>query len=96
MSRRGDQGHAFVGKLHSVPPFIPCHMNTQNENSRDAAVHCATIRQQLTALIEHARADIKRVDDPRFQALLETSAEVLGGLEKAFHDFAEKNEDAWR
>jgi hypothetical protein len=30
------------------------------------------------------RADIQQVDDPRFEALLETSAEVLGGLKKAF------------
>jgi hypothetical protein len=28
--------------------------------------------------------------------MFETSAEVLGGLEKAFRDYEQKNEDAWR
>ena len=28
--------------------------------------------------------------------MFETSAEVLGGLVKAFHDYEQKNEAAWR
>jgi hypothetical protein len=30
------------------------------------------------------------------KAMFETSAEVLGGLRKAFQDYEQKNEAAWR
>ena len=30
------------------------------------------------------------------KAMFETAAEVLGGLVKAFHDYEQKNEAAWR
>jgi hypothetical protein len=30
------------------------------------------------------------------KAMFETSAEVLGGLRKAFHDYEQKNEAAWQ
>jgi hypothetical protein len=42
------------------------------------------------------REDVDKVDDPKFKAMFETSAEVLGGLVKAFSDFEQKNEAAWR
>jgi hypothetical protein len=42
------------------------------------------------------REDVEKVDDPKFKAMFETSAEVLGGLVKAFSDFEQKNEPAWR
>lgn len=37
-----------------------------------------------------------KVSDPKAQALFETSAEVLLGLAKAFEDFAQKSEAAWK
>ena len=37
-----------------------------------------------------------KVDEPQLKAMFETSAEVLGGLIKAFHDYEQKNESAWR
>lgn len=70
-------------------------MKTQNENSSEPRVHSEHIQQQLDELIQHARADIERVTEPRFQALLETSAEVLTGLKKAYQDYDEKKEKAW-
>jgi hypothetical protein len=42
------------------------------------------------------RQDIEKVDDPKLKAMFETSAEVLGGLVKAFLDYERKNESAWR
>jgi hypothetical protein len=50
---------------------------------------------QLTRLIDQLRTDVMRTDDPRLQALLETSAEVLLGLAKAFTEHARRNEPAW-
>ncbi len=41
------------------------------------------------------RQDIRTIQDPRARALFETAAEVLGGLEKAFHDYDKKDELAW-
>jgi hypothetical protein len=45
---------------------------------------------------DHLREDIERVDEPQLKAMFETSAEVLGGLVKAFKHYEQKNESAWR
>jgi len=71
-------------------------MKTQDENSADPKTHSEHIQQQLAELIDHARADIGRVTEPRFQALLETTAEVLTGLKTAYRHYGEKHEAAWR
>jgi len=39
---------------------------------------------------------VEKVDDPKAKALFEVSAEVIDGLQKAFTDYEEKNEMAWR
>ena len=57
-------------------------MKTAHENSADPAVHSRNLQAGLTELIDHARQDIDRVAEPRFQALLETTAEVLKGLHR--------------
>ena len=70
-------------------------MITQNESSTDPKVHSEHIQQQLDELIHHTRADIARVTEPRFQALLETTAEVLTGLKTAYQHYGEKHKQAW-
>ena len=50
----------------------------------------------LTDVINHAREDVSKISDPKAQALFETTAEVLVGLRKAYEDFEQKNEEAWR
>jgi hypothetical protein len=67
-----------------------------DESSSDAAVHSAHLQQEIAGLIDHLHQDIKRAPEPQFQALLETSAEVLGGLLKAFEDYGKHAEVAWR
>jgi len=67
-----------------------------DESSSDPAVHSAHLQDELSGLIDHLRQDIGRVSEPQFQALLETSAEVLGGLRKAFADYGKHSEPAWR
>ena len=64
--------------------------------SKDPRAHAANVRGEFTKLIEHLRADIKKVDDARGQALFETAAEVLTGLETAFKHYEQKSEEAWR
>jgi len=62
----------------------------------DPCHHTRKMRQRLNETIGHLRQDIDKVDEPRFKAMFETSAEVLTGLVKAFQDYEQKNEDAWR
>jgi hypothetical protein len=53
-------------------------------------------RAKLTGLADHLREDVGKVDDALAKALFETAAEVLLGLEKAFADYEEGTEEAWR
>ncbi|WP_245486260.1 hypothetical protein [Mesorhizobium sp. M7A.F.Ca.US.010.02.1.1] len=46
--------------------------------------------------MDHLRDDIGKVDEPQLKAMFQTAEEVLGGLKKAFRDYEQKNESAWR
>ncbi len=63
---------------------------------RDPRHHTQKMQHRLKETIDHLRQDIEKVDEPQLKAMFETSAEVLGGLVKAFHDYEQKNESAWR
>jgi hypothetical protein len=54
------------------------------------------MQRRLKETMDHLREDVEKVDEPQLKAMFETSAEVLGGLVKAFHDYEQKNESAWR
>ena len=58
--------------------------------------HTQKLKVQMRQLIDHLRADVGKVTEPKAQALFETSAEVLTGLVKAFDDYEKKDEAAWR
>ena len=58
--------------------------------------HTQRLQIQMQELISHLRNDVGEVTEPKAQALFETSAEVLTGLAKAFADYANQSEDAWR
>jgi hypothetical protein len=62
----------------------------------DPRRHTRQVKDRLDELIAHLREDVGQVSDPRAEALFETAAEVLGGLGKAFSDFEQRNEPAWR
>lgn len=63
---------------------------------RDPRHHTQKMQKALKDIRNHLREDIQKVDEPQLKAMFETSAEVLGGLEKAFKDYEQKNEKAWR
>jgi uncharacterized membrane-anchored protein YhcB (DUF1043 family) len=65
-------------------------------DDRNPLHHTQKMQQRLTETIDHLRQDIEKVDEPQLKAMFETSAEVLGGLVKAFRDYEQKNEAAWR
>ena len=62
----------------------------------DPKFHVARIRKEFLDLVEHLRDDVKQVEEPKAQALFETSAEVLGGLAKAFDDYERNVEPGMR
>lgn len=65
-------------------------------DDKDPRHHTRKMRQALQGVIDHLRSDVENVDEPQLRAMFETSAEVLGGLVKAFRDYEQKNEAAWR
>ena len=71
-------------------------MNRKSTVESDPRHHVAKIRDMMTGVIEHMREDIAKVDDPRARALLETSAEVMAGLVKAFRHYETGSEEAWK
>jgi hypothetical protein len=64
--------------------------------SKDPRAHTANIRKTFGELIQHLREDIKKVEEPKAQALFETAAEVMSGLDTAFKHYEEKSEEAWK
>ncbi|WNV12818.1 hypothetical protein [Tardiphaga sp. 709] len=63
---------------------------------RDPRHHTQKMRKALDDIRNHLREDVAKVDEPQLKAVFETSAEVLGGLSKAFEDYERKNEAAWK
>jgi hypothetical protein len=58
--------------------------------------HVRNLEDILASLKSLMRSEIELFHDPKGKALLETSAEVLGGLEKAFHHYLNRDEDVWK
>lgn len=56
----------------------------------------ATAAAKLASIRDDLRASIGRADEPQLKAVLETGAEVLGGLRQAFVDYDEGSEEAWQ
>lgn len=63
---------------------------------RDPRHHTQKMQKAFEELKDHLREDIEKVDEPQLKAMFETSAEVLAGLVKAFRDYEQRNESAWR
>jgi len=62
----------------------------------DPRHHTIKIRGMLNDVVQHVREDVGKVNDPRAQALFETTAEVLRGLMTAYEHFEQRGEQAWR
>ena len=54
------------------------------------------MQTRLQEVVDHLRTDINKVGEPQLKAMFETASEVLIGLKKAFIDYEQKNESAWR
>jgi hypothetical protein len=71
-------------------------MATPDYPESDPRYHTANVKRMLDDVAQHVRADVDKVHDPKAQALFETTAEVLIGLRKAYDDFEQRREGAWR
>lgn len=71
-------------------------MNDQTTSEKDPRYHTQNVGRMIEDLITHLREDIEKVEEPQAKALFEVSAEVMGGLQKAFKHYENKSEEAWR
>ena len=67
-------------------------MKTEDYPESDPCHHVAKIHGLLDEVRKHCREDVAKVSEPKAQALFETTAEVLGGLQTAFEHYASGNE----
>lgn len=71
-------------------------MQSQNLPETDPRHHTSKVKGMLNEVITHLREDVTQVDEPKAQALFETSTEVLKGLVTAFSHYEQQAEQAWR
>jgi hypothetical protein len=69
-------------------------MNAQDYPESDPRHHVANIQRMLTDVLNHCREDAAKVSEPKAQALFETTAEVLNGLNTAYEHYATGAEPA--
>jgi hypothetical protein len=62
----------------------------------DPRFHTGKIKEMLRHVADHMREDVSKIDEPKAQALFETSAEVLEGLITAYNHYEQRAEEAWR
>ncbi|HEX6817609.1 MAG TPA: hypothetical protein VF120_04480 [Ktedonobacterales bacterium] len=68
----------------------------QQGRQSNAPNSIAQIEQLLKSVRDQARQDLDTTQNPKVQALLETTAEVVQGLIKAYEDFEKGQEKAWQ
>ena len=69
-------------------------MNPKNESTNDPQHHVRNIQKMLGEVMNHCREDTAKVNEPKAQALFETTAEVLNGLKMAYEHYATAAEPA--
>lgn len=71
-------------------------MPAPNLPEADPRHHTSKIKGMLNDIVTHLRQDIDRVNEPKAQALFETTAEVLNGLVTAYSHYEQHSERAWK
>ena len=70
--------------------------NRARHDESDPRHHTQKLKKMLEDTIKHAREDVAKIDDAGAKALLETTAEVLAGLHKAYEHYEQRSEEAFR
>jgi hypothetical protein len=71
-------------------------MNTNTAERTSAKTSAARLRNSMEDLVNQLRSEINRIDEPRAQAMFETTAETVRGLITAFEHYDEGREEAFR
>ncbi|MEO8287552.1 MAG: hypothetical protein ABI670_14085 [Chloroflexota bacterium] len=71
-------------------------MSTGSTLARSSRTVLDSTVNSLDQLITEVRNNLANVEEPKAQALLETTAEVLIGLKKAYQDYGKGEEKAWQ
>jgi|GEM_PF-858455 len=71
------------------------HPNTEFPESHPCH-HTAAVKSMLAEMIEHVKEDTGKFEEPRAQALFETSADVLMGLYTAFDRYEQAERKVMR
>lgn len=66
------------------------HRQTESDTHRLTS----EVKRMLNETIMHLREDVRATDQPKAQALFETTAEVLNGLVTAYDHFEARAEEA--
>ena len=66
------------------------------QRNAGAIERAARVRSLLEEARQTARHEVGGAEDPRAEALFETTAEVLGGLITACRHYEQGSEEAWR
>jgi len=61
----------------------------------DPRHHTSNIKDMLDDLITHLRDDVDKIDEPKAQAMFETTAEILSGAKTAFEHYEAGTEAAF-
>jgi hypothetical protein len=85
--RVANRSYKQIGKA-----VLKRRMTMLTTSTRDVITQTA---ESLDKLVAQVRAEISQVSEPKAQALLETTAEVLIGLKKAYEDYKRGGEKAW-
>jgi hypothetical protein len=80
----------------SLTACIEEDAHMQHVSDTDPRHHTAQIKAMLNDTVTHLREDVGKVEDPKAEALFETTAEVLKGLVTAFDHFERRSEEAWQ
>jgi hypothetical protein len=70
--------------------------NRMQYDESDPRHHTSKLKDMPTGVVEHARADVGKVGEPKAQALFETTAEVCAALATAIEHYEGQSEQAWQ
>jgi len=62
----------------------------------DPRHHTARLKTMLNEVVDHAREDVGKIEEPKAQALFETMAEVCASLVRAVEHYENQSEPAWQ
>jgi hypothetical protein len=85
----------------SDPPSWTLGLKPEDTKDKNSTItkdeqNIVQIQQKISGLCQELHTKANNLQSPQGKALLETSAEVMDGINKAFDHFLAKSEGAWK